>query len=76
MGVCCVVFDIDGILFEFRMNFLHMEKIKVFFAFYAISNIYNFFFLEKHLISFRVLCSFQHYKFFLEILKSAPSLTG
>ena len=51
-GVCCVVFDIDGMLFEFRMNFLNIEKNKilriissifhVFFAFYAISNIYNF----------------------------------
>ena len=35
------------------------------------------FFLEKHffIISFRVLCYFQHYTFF-EILKSAALLTG
>ena len=26
MGVCCVVFDIDGMLFEFFMNFLNIEK--------------------------------------------------
>ena len=64
MGVCCVVFFyIDGMLFEFRMHFLNIEKNKilriissifhVFFAFYAISNIYNFlFFLEKHLSHF------------------------
>ena len=26
MGVCCLVFDIDGILFEFFMNFLNIEK--------------------------------------------------
>ena len=49
MGVCCVVFDIDGMLFEFFMNFLNIEKNKikknlfsifqVFFAFHAISNI-------------------------------------
>ena len=47
MGVCCIVFDIDGMLFEFFMNFLNIEKNKnkfssifqVFFAFHAISNI-------------------------------------
>ena len=26
MGVCCVVFDIDGMLFELFMNFLNIEK--------------------------------------------------
>ena len=25
-GVCCIVFDIDGMLFEFFMNFLNIEK--------------------------------------------------
>ena len=48
MGVCCIVFDIDGMLFEFFMNFLNIEKKKndfiflifhVFLAFHAISNI-------------------------------------
>ena len=47
MGVCCIVFDIDGMLFEFFMNFFNIEKFKkkisskfhVFFAFHAISNI-------------------------------------
>ena len=49
MGVCCIGFDIDGMLFEFFMNFLNNEKNKipnffssifhVFFAFHAISNI-------------------------------------
>ena len=49
MGVCCIVFDNDGMLFEFFMNFLNIEKNKilrfcfaifhVFFAFHAISNI-------------------------------------
>ena len=48
MGVCCIVFDIDGMLFEFFMNFLNIEKNKilriffskfhVFFTFHAISN--------------------------------------
>ena len=48
MGVCCIVFDIDGMLFEFFLNFLNIEKNKilrflcsifhVFFTFYAISN--------------------------------------
>ena len=28
MGVCCIVFDIDGMLFEFFMNF---KKKKIFF---------------------------------------------
>ena len=26
MGVCCIVFDIDGMLFEIFMNFLNIEK--------------------------------------------------
>ena len=26
MGVCCIVYDIDGMLFEFFMNFLNIEK--------------------------------------------------
>ena len=26
MGVCCIVFDIDGMLFEFFMNFLNIEQ--------------------------------------------------
>ena len=30
MGVCCIVFDIYGILFEFFMNFLNIEKNKCF----------------------------------------------
>ena len=28
MGVCCIVFDIDGMLFEFFMNFFNIEKFK------------------------------------------------
>ena len=53
MGVCCIVFDgmffdIDGMLFQFFINFLNIEKkimnflfliFHVFFAFYAISSI-------------------------------------
>ena len=49
MGVCCIVFDIDGMLFDFFMNFLNIEKNKivrifflkfhVFFTFHVISNI-------------------------------------
>ena len=47
--MCCIVFDIDGMMFEFFMNFLNIEKNKiifflflifqVFFAFHATSNI-------------------------------------
>ena len=29
MGVCCIVFDIDGMLFEFFMNFFNIEKYKI-----------------------------------------------
>ena len=29
MGVCCIVFDVDGMLFEFFMNFLNIEKNKI-----------------------------------------------
>ena len=43
MGVCCIVFEIDGMLFEFFMNFLNIDFFvsifHVFFAFHAISNI-------------------------------------
>ena len=71
------------------MNFLYIETNKilriissifhVLFTFYAITNIYNFlFFLEKHFFSFH----FEFYAIFnitkqnIEVLKSAPSLTG
>ena len=49
MGVCCIVFDFEGMLFEFFIHFLNIEKnqmftiffsiFHVFFAFHAISNI-------------------------------------
>ena len=39
MGVCCILFDIDGMLFEFFMNKIFFSIFHVFFAFYAISNI-------------------------------------
>ena len=40
MGVCYLVFDIDGMLFEFFMNFKNLFSIfQVFFVFYSISNI-------------------------------------
>ena len=29
MGVCCIVFDIDGMLFEFFMIFLNIENNKI-----------------------------------------------
>ena len=57
MGVCCIVFDIDGMLFEFLKIFLNIEKNKkfrfffsifhVFFAFHAISNIKKKFGVKK-----------------------------
>ena len=50
MGLCCIVFDIDGMLFEFFMNFFKylkkynlnfyfFSKFHVFFAFHAISKL-------------------------------------
>ena len=50
MGVCCIVFDIDGMLFEFFMNFLNIEKNKI------------IFFLLNISCFLRVSCYFQHYK--------------
>ena len=52
MGVCCVVFDIDGMLFKKQKLRIISSIFHVFFAFYAISNIYFFCFVEKHLFSF------------------------
>ena len=42
MGVCCIVFDIDGILFDFFMNFLNIEK-----QFFLISRFMLFSTLKK-----------------------------
>ena len=50
MGVCCIVFDIDGMLFEFFMNFLNIEKKKFKFLFFKISCFLH------------VSCYFQHLK--------------
>ena len=49
MGVCCIVFDIDGMLFEFFMNFLNIEKNKILRIFFF--NISSF---------LRVSCYFQN----------------
>ena len=49
MGVCCIVFDIDWMLFEFVMNFLNIEK----------KNIFSNFFLNSCFLP--VLCYFQHF---------------
>ena len=51
MGMCCIVFDIDGMLFEFFMNFLNIEKNKI---------LRIFFF--KISCFLHVSCYFQHYK--------------
>ena len=42
MGVCCVVFDIDGLLFDFFMNFLNIEKnkiLRIFFQYFMFSSL-------------------------------------
>ena len=49
-GVCCIVFDNDGMLFEFFMNFLNIEKNKNFNFFFNISSFLH------------VSCYFQHLK--------------
>ena len=78
---CCIVFDIYGMLFDFFMIFLNIEKNKitfffsifhVFFAFHAICNIKknwckNQFFLISRFMLFSTLKT---------IFKSSPSLTG
>ena len=92
MGVCCIVFDIDGMLFEFCMNFLNIEKnnilrflfsiFHVFFGFHAIFNI------KKKIPGggggwifflekqFFLISRFMLFSTLKNILKSAPSLTG
>ena len=51
LSVCCIVFDIDEMLFEFFMNFLNIEKIKFKISFFNIS------------CFLRVSCYFQHFTF-------------
>ena len=82
MGVCCIVFDIDGMLFEFIMNFLNIEKkIRIFYFQHLKKKLVykkfgggvsNFFFLEIHFAFYAIF----NIKKKIEILKSAPSLTG
>ena len=50
MGVCCIVVDIDGRLFEFCKNFLNIDN-KIILEFFF--NIFCF---------LHVLCYFQHLK--------------
>ena len=41
IGVCCIVFDIDGMLFEFFMNFLNIEKntiLRIYFQNFMVSS--------------------------------------
>ena len=38
MGVCCIVFDIDGMLFEFFMKFLNIEFFIFFFQYFKFSS--------------------------------------
>ena len=72
MGVCCIVFDIDGMLFEF----LNIEKNKIVRIWCTKKirgwGVLNFFFRKTILSHFTFYAIF-NIKFFL---KSAPSLTG
>ena len=70
MGVCCIVFDIDGMLFEF-MNFLNIEKNKIifFFQYFKFSSrfmlfptlqkklVCKIFFFRKTILSHFTLCA-------------------
>ena len=49
MGVCCIVFDTDGMLFEFVMIFLNIEKNKILRFFFSIFHV--FFTCYAHFIS-------------------------
>ena len=57
MGMCCVVFDIDGMLFEFFMNFLNIEKNKIlkyfFFSIFHVSSRCMIFPTFKNLFLYR-----------------------
>ena len=46
MGVCCIVFDIDGMLFEFFMNFFNIEKYKIIIFFF----LQNFMFSSRFML--------------------------
>ena len=48
MGVCCIVFDIDGMLFEFFMNFLNIEKKNLIICF-------QYFMFSSHFVLFPTL---------------------
>ena len=49
MGVCCIVFDIDGMLFEFFMNFLNIEKNKI------LRILFQYFMFSSHFMLFPTL---------------------
>ena len=70
MGVCCIVFDIDGMLFEFFMNFFrYLKKLNLKKKFFKISCFLRLSCYLKHLKKlggggrveiFYFLCYFQH----------------
>ena len=75
MGVCCIVFDIDGMLFEFFMNFLNIDKNKIWCTKKKSGGgggggVLNFF---LKILSHFTFYAIQNIK---KILKTAPSLTG
>ena len=89
--MCCIVFDIDGMLFEFVMNFLNIEKNKIFkffcFQYFMFSSRFMLFPTFKKTIGVKnnfgggvtIFFSFRVLCYFQqknEILKRAPSLAG
>ena len=74
MGVCCIVFDIDGMLFEFFMNFLNFKN---FFQYFQ--HLKKIIWCKKKLyflFHFTFYAIFNSKHFLWVILKSALSLTG
>ena len=74
MGVCCIVFDIDGMLFEFFMNFLHIEKNKILricFQYLMFSRFMLFTTLKKNISTIYEKCPFTYWlngRWFLQIV--------
>ena len=71
MGVCCIVCDIDGILFEFFMNFLNIEtNIKKKFGVNknsgGVGRGWNLFFVQKQLFLVSRLMLFSTLKKYIE----------
>ena len=79
MGVCCIVFDIDWMLYEF---FLNKKKSFHVFAFYAISNIFIIKYIwgggvvKNTKVSFYMFMFSSHFMLFLTFLEKEGGVGG